>query len=288
MAIKISCACGTRFSVPDGQTGRKVRCPACQAKRSNASPKRSWSQMVIPIVIAVVATVPGWFLFGDRLRDPTSIDEFIQGLVLVIGSFVVVGILPWFLYCDSRTKSVDQQPEVDAPEFSAKSLVWRASGAMVKPISVVVDRAAGMIHFQNGVLHGSFWPRPPLPWLSCSLSDVRCFHDRLVKSGNVLVIKTNFGKVTLSICTGHNYQALLQTMDAAIPGGRRRFHEDSFLALLLYVISSVVAAVITLALVSDRLPPKFALWLMLGSGVVVTLVLSQAISIWSGRPSLKR
>lgn len=288
MAIKVSCACGKRFSVPDGQTGRKVRCPTCQATRSNASPKRSWPQMVIPIVTAVTAAAPAWLLLGGRVQDPTSVDEFIQGLVLVIGSFVVMGILPWFLYCDSRAKQVDQQPEVDAPEFSAQSLVWRASGAMVKPISVVVDRAAGMIHFQNGVLHGSFWPRPPLPWLSCSLSDVRCFHDRLVNTGNVLVIKTNFGKVTLSICTGHNFQALLQAMDTALPGGRRRFHEDSFLAILVYVVSGIATAVLTLALISDRLPTKLALWVMLGSAGVVTLVLSQAISIWSGRPSLKR
>lgn len=288
MAIKISCACGKRFSVTDGQTGRKVRCPTCQATRSIASPKRTWSQMVIPIVIAVVAAVPAWFMFGDMVRHPTTIDEFIKGLVLVIGSFVVVGILPWFLYVNLRSKPVNQQPEVDAPEFSAESVIWRASGAMVKPISVVVDRAAGLIHFQNCVLHGSFWPRPPLPWLSCSLSDVRCFHDRLVKSGNVLAIKTNFGKVTLNISTGGDYQSLLQMMDAAIPGGRRRFHEDSFLAILLYVISGVATAVLTLALVSDRLPPKLALWLMLGSAGVVTLAVSQAISIWSGKPSLKR
>ena len=107
--------------------------------RANAVPKRSWSRIVIPIVIAVVAALPAWFMFGPMLQDPRT---FVVGLMLMIVAFVAVGILPWFLYVNLRSKPANQPPEVDAPEFSAESLVWRASGRKGQPVSVIVDRAA--------------------------------------------------------------------------------------------------------------------------------------------------
>jgi hypothetical protein len=177
----------------------------------------------------------------------------------------------------------------DAPKFSAESLVWRATDRKGKPVSVIVDRSAGLIHFQNCAIRRSFWPGSALPWFSCSLSDLRSFHNSPVKYGNALVIKTDFGKVTVFVlCDVASFQEFAQWMDVVIPGGHRRFHEDSLWAILLYLFAGGSAAVLALVLVPDGLSPQIVVSLVLGSGVAVTLTVHRAISFWSGRPSLRR
>ncbi len=189
---------------------------------------------------------------------------------------------------------VNQEPEVDAPKFSAESLVWRGSGLKGKPVSVVVDRAAGRIHFQNcAILFQNcailrmIWLGSPLPWFSCSLSDLRSFHESPRKNLSALVIKTNFGKMTVLFVSG-DFQALIQTLSDVIPGGHRRFHEDSLLGILLYVFSGGITAVLALFLVPAGLSPQIETSLVLSAGVAVTLAVHQAISFWSGKPSQRR
>lgn len=253
---------------------------------SNASTKRSWSQIVIPIVIAVVAAVPAWSMFGVMLLNPST---FLEGLFAASAVFVAVGALPWFLYADWRSKLVDSQPQPEGPTFSAKSVVWRASSERGKPVSVIVDRTAGMIHFQNCAILQVFWLGSPLPWFSCSLSDLRCFHESPVKGGRALVIKTGFGKVTVFVrCDLASFQALFGVMQEVIPGGHRRFHEDHPLAILLYVVAGGSAAALAGVLVPERLNPFIGASLVLSAGVAVTLAVRQAISFWSGTPSQRR
>ncbi len=292
MPITVTCdECAETHRVRDDAVGKLLKCKGCgrslkieapaphvrvRVTRSNASPKRTWSQMVIPIVIAAVAALPAWSLFGPMLQDPRT---FVVGLMLVIVAFVAVGLLPWFLYVNLRANPVTQQPEVDVPEFSAESFVWRASGGKGQSVSVIVDRSAGMIHFENCATQGSFWPGTALPWFSCSLSDLRSFHNRPVKYGSALVIKTDFGKVTVLVfCDVASFQALLQAMHDVIPGGHRRFHEDSLVAILLYVLSGGSTAVLALFLVPAGLSPLIETSLVLGAGVAVTLAVHRVIS----------
>ncbi len=175
-----------------------------------------------------------------------------------------------------------QRRESDAPEFSADSLVWQADDRKGRPMSVIVDRAASMIHLQSCAIRAPFLLGWALPWFSCSLSDIRSFHIRPLKTGSNLVIKTDIGKVTV-VRLDNCLPAILQTLDDAIPGGHRRFHEDHPLAILLFLLAGFSGAVLALFLIPDRLSPQTALTVVLGSGVAMTLAVRWAISFWSGR-----
>lgn len=209
--------------------------------------RQTWLRIVILIAIAVVAAVPAWSMFGVLLLNPST---FLQRLLAASAVFVAVGALPWFLCADWRSRLADSQPQPEGPTFSAKSVVCRASNERGKPVSVIVDRGAGMIHFQNCAILKVFWLGSPLPWFSCSLSDLRCFHESPVKGGRALVIKTGFGKVTVLVgCDLASFQALFEVMQEVIPGGHRRFHEDHPLAILRYVVAGGSAAALAGVLV---------------------------------------
>ena len=58
------------------------------------------------------------------------------------------------------------------PRFSDEALVCRCAGWMGKPVSVIVDRAKGMIHFQNCFTLRKFLAVSAEPWFSCPLSEL--------------------------------------------------------------------------------------------------------------------
>ncbi len=178
-----------------------------------------------------------------------------------------------------------QRRESDAPEFSADSLVWQTDDRKGRPMSVIVDRAAGMIHLQNCAIRAPFLLGWALPWFSCSLSDIRGFHLCPTKTGSNLVIKTDIGNVTV-VRLDNCFPAILQALEDVLPGGHRRFHEDHPLAILLFLLAGVSGAVLALFLIPDRLSPQTALTVVLGSGVAMTFAVRSGISFWSGRRRL--
>lgn len=109
------------------------------------------------------------------------------------------------------------QAELDAaaatPQFSADSLVCRSSGTLWKPVAVIVDRTAGMIHFQNCHRPYGFWVIRSQAWWSCPLTDVLSIRRKTVEGRSQTteysVIETRTG--TASVSQGHisNYEALL-------------------------------------------------------------------------------
>lgn len=75
-------------------------------KHSDALPKRSWSQMVIPIAITAVAAVPGWWIFGVMLQESRPFLDSLTGGLCV---FAVVGVLPWIYYFGVKSNRRNDQ-----------------------------------------------------------------------------------------------------------------------------------------------------------------------------------
>ncbi len=69
-----------------------------------------------------------------------------------------------------------QQGVVPGPEYSSESLVCTASGWMDKPVRVIVDLAAMMIHFHNCHVPGKFFGVRAQVWFSCPLKKVISAH----------------------------------------------------------------------------------------------------------------
>lgn len=69
-----------------------------------------------------------------------------------------------------------QQEIAPGPEYSSESLVCSASGWYNKPVRVVVDLAAMMIHFQNCHVPGKFFAMKAQVWFSCPLKNVISVH----------------------------------------------------------------------------------------------------------------
>ncbi len=135
---------------------------------------------------------------------------------LIFGAMGLVGL--WFssreLWRSSRPRS--QEPDLrtdpEAPKFSADSLICELGTGIGKPRAVIVDHAAGMIHFQNCHWPHGFWVIRSQAWLSCPLTDVLRTRRRTTKHrGENLesfVIETRTGSATVS--RGHisNYEPL--------------------------------------------------------------------------------
>lgn len=115
--------------------------------------------------------------------------------------------------------------ESDVPVFAPDSLVCRYAGWMGKPVSVIVDRSAGMIHFQNCFRLAKFWAISAEPWLSCPLNEVRAAHHCNHKGYRSLVIATRSGKARIS-SDASDYAALCDAMAGFVPHGLRAIHED--------------------------------------------------------------
>lgn len=123
------------------------------------------------------------------------------------------------LWKSMRPKSI--QAELDAasaaPQYSADSLVCRTPGTLWKPTAVIVDRTAGVIHFQNCHRPYGFWVIRSQAWWSCPLADVLSIRRKTTKQGSETmeysVIATETG--TATVYQGHisNYELLCLSLE---------------------------------------------------------------------------
>ena len=138
---------------------------------------------------------------------------------LAFGAIGLVGL--WFssheLWRSSRPRSqeADLRADPDAPKFSADSLVCESSTGLGKPRAVIVDHAAGMIHFQNCHRPFGFWVIFCQTWLSCPLADVLRTREKTTKNkdGSIdysFVMQTETGTATVYAYQITNYEALRQ------------------------------------------------------------------------------
>ncbi len=127
--------------------------------------------------------------------------------------------------------------ESGVPMFATDSLVCRYAGWMGKPVSVIVDRSAGMIHFQNCLRPAKFWATSTEPWFSCRLSEIKAAHHCNDKGRLSLVIATQMGRARVS-ADASNYAALCDAMASFVPHGFRVLHEDdpAFGYLMVFVL----------------------------------------------------
>lgn len=76
------------------------------ASYPDAPPQRSRSQMVVPILIAVVSAVPAWFTFGFVYQDSRDIlSGFVAGLI----AFAVAAMLPAAIYSGVKANRLNEQ-----------------------------------------------------------------------------------------------------------------------------------------------------------------------------------
>ncbi len=112
--------------------------------------------------------------------------------------------------------------ESGAPMFAPDSLVCRYAGWMGKPISVVVDRKRGLVHFENCYYPKGFWRFKPSPWFSCPIEHLVAKHSLPGRGGEYLVIVTRQGRAVLTIASG-NFNSFRSVLDNVIPGGGQGF-----------------------------------------------------------------
>ena len=120
--------------------------------------------------------------------------------------------------------------EIEAAISSVDPLVCQTTGFLGKPVSVIVDRAAGMIHFQNCHSLKGFWTIKAQPQFSCRLADLQGvrrlrMHGR-ARDMNWLSIVTPAGNVDLGE-EATNYELLCELLPDLIPPSQRTVEPNS-------------------------------------------------------------
>lgn len=110
----------------------------------------------------------------------------------------------------------------EAPMLAPDSHVCRYAGWMGKPISVVVDRKRGLVHFENCYYPKGFLRFKPSPRFSCPIEHLVAKHSMSGRGGEYLVIVTRHGRAALSITSG-NFNSLCTVLGEVIPGGGQGF-----------------------------------------------------------------
>lgn len=123
-----------------------------------------------------------------------------------------------------RRKSDQKRLAAGAPKFAKDALVCQDTGSMDKPVSVIVDRTEGMIHFQNCHSPRGFWAVSALPWFSCSVSELVAVRH-LDRRGKRLMIVTQAGEALVT-STATNYELLRQILPDLIPQHPRNVGAD--------------------------------------------------------------
>lgn len=172
----------------------------------------------VSAIVALFITIS--FFRNDSLpRDDRILLRFV-GLVFAAIGYGGMWMSGLGLWKSTRPKSAQAELDaaaVAAPQFSADSLVCRSSGTLWKPVAVIVDRTAGMIHFQNCHRPYGFWVIRSQAWWSGPLTDVLSIRRKTVKSGGEMteysVIETRTG--TANVTQGHisNYEALCLSLE---------------------------------------------------------------------------
>ncbi len=103
----------------------------------------------------------------------------------------------------------------EAPKVSLDALVCQGIGWRGKPVAVIVDRTAGLIHFQNCHSPQSFWAISAARWFSCPTSELvstRYWDPR----GKHLMIVTQKGEASITSNTT-NYDLMCKTLNEVTP-----------------------------------------------------------------------
>jgi len=83
-----------------------------------------------------------------------------------------------FVFSQARRLSIPTRPQQTlqsngTPRCSQDAVVFQCIGFFGKPVAVIVDRAAGQIHFQNCHWLRKFLVVRATPWFSCPLAEMR-------------------------------------------------------------------------------------------------------------------
>ena len=110
-------------------------------------------------------------------------------------------------------------PELDdsEPQYSDDALVCRCSSFRGnKVVAVIVDQAAGVIHFQNCFRRNWSLGIRAQAWCSCPLAEL-CHARHLCRKGFCsLTITTTAGSAVIASCASQ-YDDLRKTLDGLIP-----------------------------------------------------------------------
>jgi hypothetical protein len=119
-----------------------------------------------------VEYVPG-FKYFSRLtmnwRKPLFLALFPMFMLVLFSVLLVLFVM----HNSSLSQGLEPLVKGGAPKFSSDALVCRYAGWMNKPISVIVDNAAGTLHLQNCHYPKAFLPKKAQPWFSCPLNELR-------------------------------------------------------------------------------------------------------------------
>ena len=90
------------------------------------------------------------------------------------------------------SRPLEPLPDPWVSKISHDAVVYRYHSTLGRPVSLIVDRTAGLIHFQNCHWLNKFLVVRAEPWFTCALSEVRkAKHDK--KCEGYLQIITDYG-----------------------------------------------------------------------------------------------
>lgn len=123
-----------------------------------------------------------------------------------------------------------EDPEIEATICPVDPLVCQTTGWRGKTVSVIVDRAAGMIHFQNCHKLNGFWTIKVQPHFSCRLDDLQgarrhCVYGR-TSDVHWVTITTPAGKASLGE-EAINYELLCGLLSDLVASRQRKFDPES-------------------------------------------------------------
>lgn len=164
------------------------------------------------------------------------------------------------------------------PTFSPNSLVCRYAGWMGKPVSVIVDRDAGMIHFQNCHTPRKFWVLSAQPWFSCRFRDLVAAHPFSHKGHRSLTIVTQSGKALVSE-NASNYDSLCQAMTKSIPEGGRAITADHPALPVLHVFVAIGGFFLGLSIAPKGISDVSFGLLLVGSAFACVMIVQMAVKL---------
>lgn len=145
--------------------------------------------------------------------------------------------------------------EIEFTIFSVDPLVCQTIGWRGKPVSVIVDRAAGVIHFQNCHTPRKFLAIKAQSQFSCPLADLQDgYRYRKTYRGNTndfVTIVTSVGKAHLS-STATNYESLCGILPDLIPPGSQSISTDHPVVLERCAIGALVGAVLGISMITTK------------------------------------
>ena len=191
------------------------------------------------VFLVVFVCVSNW---GPALRgelDSRTVQIGILGLA--VGFFHIVAGL-W-----GRSRPAYELEEyngqAEGPLVGAEGdLVYRSPVSVFrrKPISVIINRKKGMIHFVNCFTVREFLAHPREQW-SCRLHEIKALFRLADKTSETLIISTANGKAKVPD-GGPGYGELVTLLQEEVPSNSHEFWFDDPRFITIYCIAAVVGA----------------------------------------------